>query len=141
MDRVSAPTDPIPYYATPKITVHKPTDSFQSDISGPRTINQVLAEERETQPSTESTPAVQKAPTAPVSSFIPRLLDTPTGTGVHKIVKVRKRSLYIRKARNIAARKTILNMTLGRQLASSTKQALRQLANGETIIDEPPWDS
>ena len=144
MNRVSAPADPVPYYATPKITVQRPTDSFQSDISGPRTIDQVLAKEREGQSSEESTPATDDAPAAPappVSSFMPRMIDTPTGTGVHKIVKVRRRSLYLRKARNIAARKTILRMTLGRQLASPTKQALRQLANGETIIDEPPLAS
>jgi len=45
-DRVSVPDDPVPYYATPKIMVHKPSKSFQSDTSGPRTIDEILARER-----------------------------------------------------------------------------------------------
>lgn len=38
--------DPVPYYANPKIMVHKPSKSFQSDASGPRTIDEILARER-----------------------------------------------------------------------------------------------
>lgn len=45
-DRVSVPGDPVPYYATPKIMVHKPSKSSQSDTSGPRTIDEILARER-----------------------------------------------------------------------------------------------
>ncbi|KAL6715862.1 hypothetical protein ACLMJK_006823 [Lecanora helva] len=137
-EKASAAADPIPYYATPKIMVHKPSQSFQSETSGPRTIDQVLAKGiGEPFPLNDRAGTADSPAEAPVSSVMPRLMDTPTGKGVHKIAKVRKRSLYLRKARNIAARKTILKMTLGRQLALPTKQALRQLANGETIIDEP----
>ena len=50
-----------------------------------------------------------------------------------KAPRVKKRKLYIRKARNAAARKTILKMTLGRRLAVPTKQALRRLAKGEDV--------
>lgn len=57
---------------------------------------------------------------------------------MQKAHKVKKRSLYLRKARNLAARKTILKATLGRQLAIPTKQSLRQLANGETAVAEFP---
>ena len=135
-DRISPPADPIPYYATPKIMVHKPSQSSQSDRSGPRTIDEVLAREREL-PNTEKRPEIPKQPSeAPVSSIIPQLRDTPTGKGVHKIVKVRRRSLFLRKARNIAARPTILKATLGRQLAVPTKEALRELAH-KTVVEDP----
>lgn len=56
-DRVSVPSDPIPYYATPKIMVHKPSESFQSDTSGPRTIDEILARERGDLPVEEHLPA------------------------------------------------------------------------------------
>ena len=35
-------TDPVPQYAKPKILVKKPSDSSVSDMSGPRTIDEVL---------------------------------------------------------------------------------------------------
>jgi len=57
---------------------------------------------------------------------------------MHKALKVKRRSLCLRKARNLAARKTILKITLGRQLAVPTKQSLRQLANGDSAIAEYP---
>lgn len=69
---------------------------------------------------------------------MPQLTRLPTGAVVHKELKVKKRSLYLRKARNVAARETILKITLGRQLAVPTKQSLRQLANGESAIAEFP---
>lgn len=47
--------------------------------------------------------------------------------------ELKKRKLYLRKARNAAARRFILKATLGRQLAGQTKPALRRLADGETI--------
>ena len=137
MDRISISADPIPYYANPKVMVHRPSESSQSNTSGPRTIDEVLAKEHRTEPAEQQFPAIAKDPNVPVSSVMPRLTDTPTGPGVHKLVKVKRRSLYLRKARNAAARNTILKMTLGRQLATPTKQALRQLAHGETVIEEP----
>lgn len=65
---------------------------------------------------------------------MPQLTRLPTIEVVHKALKVKRRSLYLRKARNLAARKTILKVTLGRQLAVPTKQSLRQLASGESAI-------
>ena len=81
------------------------------------------------------------APASPISSVIAQPLDTPTGAGVRKVIKVKRRSLYLRKARNLVARETILKMTLGRQLATPTKQALKRLAHGETVIEEDPIGS
>lgn len=48
-----------------------------------------------------------------------------------KMPKVKRRKLYLRKARNAAARRVILNLALGRELAHDTKPALRRLAHGE----------
>ncbi|KAL9104481.1 MAG: hypothetical protein Q9163_000574 [Psora crenata] len=48
-------------------------------------------------------------------------------------VKIRKRKIVLRKTRNVVARKTLLKMGLGRQLAMPTKEALRRLAKGEDV--------
>lgn len=63
-DRISVPGDPIPYYATPKIMVHKPSESFQSDTSGPRTIDEILARERG-EPSFQEHSTTSELPLAP----------------------------------------------------------------------------
>lgn len=60
----------------------------------------------------------------------------PTNNGVQGRSRVRRRKLYVRKARNAAARRILLEIALGRQLASQTKPALRRLANGETITPD-----
>ena len=133
----SVPTDPVPHYAPPKIMVHKPSQSSQGDVSGSRTIDEMLAKERGVTPSDLPPAATKQPPDIPRSSVNPRPIDTPTGPGVRRIVRVRKRSLFVRKARNAAARKTILKITLGRQLAMPTKEALRQLAHGEIVMEEP----
>ena len=117
--------------------VHRPSGSFQSNRSGPRTIDEILANERAQSPSPKRSPVIKKGADPAVKSVIPPGIDTPTGEGVHKLVKVKRRSLYLRKARNLAARKTFLKMSLGRQLAMPTKQALRQLAQGEAVVEEP----
>lgn len=48
-----------------------------------------------------------------------------------KTPKIKRHKLYLRKARNVAARKIILDVALGRELAHDTKPALRRLAHGE----------
>lgn len=49
---------------------------------------------------------------------------------------LRKRQSFIRKARNLAARQTVLNATLGRQVAAETKPVLRRMAKGEMVVVE-----
>ena len=44
-----------------------------------------------------------------------------------------KRKLYLRKVRNLAARRVFLNATLGRKMGSQTKDRLRRLARGEEV--------
>lgn len=45
--------------------------------------------------------------------------------------KLRKRKLYLRKMRNVALQKPVLDAALGRQLGSETKRILERLAKGE----------
>ena len=136
MDRISAPSNSVPYYATPKILVHRPSQSSEAENPASRTIDEVLANERQSltqegndQLLEESAPDANMIDGPPMQSMslAPIAWQTPQDQKVHK------GKLYIRKLRNAAARKTILKATLGRQLAVPTKQMLRLLANGETV--------
>ena len=140
-------TDPVPYYAKPKILVQKPSDSSVSDISGPRTIDDVLTNEHLAS-SLQSLPKVgdlTKVPPMPApdgqlpEAQVPgvqvpgvpvTLVSVPA---LPKTPQIKKRSKAVRKTRNLAARKTILKVLLGSELAGPTKQALRLLAKGEKV--------
>ena len=127
--------------------VQRPSDSALSDVSGPRTIDEVLANQRRAS-SRQSIPTagdLTKVPPMPIADQqLPETqlpgIEVPGVPGVSESVlalprnrRVRKRSKALRKTRNIAARKTILQALLGRQLAEPTKQALRLLAKGEPV--------
>ena len=137
MDRISVQSNSVPYYATPKILVHKPSQSSQAENPASHTIDEVLANERRSLPQggndqllEESVPDGNLIDGPPMESMslAPIAWQNPQDHKVHK------RNLYIRKLRNAAARKTILKATLGRQLAVPTKQMLRLLANGENVV-------
>lgn len=49
----------------------------------------------------------------------------------------KKQKIFLRKVRNIVARRVILNATLGRQMGGRTKRRLRQLARGEELPSSP----
>ena len=146
-DRILLPTKGIPYYAAPKILVHEASESSLSERSGPRTIDEVLAgnanKRRVSFSGEEPQPARARTlpPILAAEHETSETPATPTGTTIHKKTLVKKRSLFLRKARNLAARKTILKLTLGRQLAVPTKEALRHLANGESVIVIEPQTS
>ena len=134
MDRVSVPSTSVPYYATPKIMVHKPSQSSEENPAS-RTIDEILANERQSMSQGTNSQSSH-------TTLDDNLLDeSPMQTMSLKPIafqapgdqKVQKRKLYLRKIRNAAARKTILKATLGRQLAIPTKQMLRLLANGENL--------
>ena len=144
MDRVSIPSTSVPYYATPKIMVHRPSQSSEENPAS-RTIDEVLASERQSMPQETNFQSSQNPLDASLSQTTPdaSLMNEspmqimslkPIAWQAPKDQKVQKRKLYIRKIRNAAARKTILKATLGRQLAVPTKQMLRLLANGENLI-------
>jgi len=50
---------------------------------------------------------------------------------------VKKRKLYLRKARNLAARRVFLNAALGRKIGGLTKDRLQRLARGEEVPSTP----
>ncbi len=134
-DRISSLPNPVPYYATPKIMVHSPSQSFGADDQISPTIDEVstnerqsLSEARSSQPP-HSTLDGNRIDAPPIQSMSLR----PIAWQASKAQKVGKRKLYLRKIRNAAARKTILKATLGRQLAIPTKQMLRLLADGENL--------
>jgi len=51
--------------------------------------------------------------------------------------RLKKRKLYLRKARNLAARRVFLNAALGRKMGGRTKDRLQRLARGEEIPSTP----
>ena len=134
-DRISHPSSSVPYYATPKIMVHKPSQSSESESPAPRTIDEVLANDRQSLPQAEPLQASgftqdgNQNDAAPMQS----MSLTPIAWQAPKTQVLKKRKLYLRKVRNAAARKTILQLTLGRQLAIPTKEMLRLLASGENL--------
>lgn len=135
MDRISGPSSSIPYYATPKIMVHKPSQSSEAENPASRTIDEVLANERQSLPQENDPQLSQSAQDSDLTDAPPMqsMSLRPIAWQAPKEQKVKKRKLYLRKVRNAAARKMILKATLGRQLAIPTKQMLRLLANGENL--------
>ena len=155
-ERISPPSSSFPYYATPKIMVHKPSQSSESENPASRTIDEVLANDRQSLPQAEplqapdSTQDGNLTDAAPMQSMslpthstqdgnttdaapMQSMSLTPIAWQAPKTQVLKKRKLYLRKVRNAAARKTILQLTLGRQLAIPTKEMLRLLANGENL--------
>lgn len=51
--------------------------------------------------------------------------------------RVKKRKLYLRKARNLAARRVFLNAALGKKMGGRTKDKLQRLARGEEVPSIP----
>ena len=135
MDRISTPSTSVPYYATPKIMVHKPSQSSEAEDPASRTIDEILANEGQSLPQEgQSQPPLSNqdgdlTEDPPMQSMSLR----PIAWQAPQDQKVKKRKLFLRKVRNAAARKTILKITLGRQLAVPTKQMLRLLASGESL--------
>ena len=113
-----------------------------SEISAPRTIDDVLADERlvSTQTSLPQSGGLSSVPCIPAPDW--RLPDVQ-GLGVEvpevsapelpKVAKMKKRSKAVRQTRRLAGREMILNVLLGRQLAKPAKQALKSLAKGESV--------
>ena len=135
-------TDSVPYYAKPKITIQKPSESDISDISAQRTIDDVLAEERLVSSQT-SLPQPGGLSTVPPISAPDWQLPDVQGLGVEvpgvsalevpKVPKMKKRSKAVRQTRRITGREIVLKALLGRQLAKPTKLALKSLAKGENV--------
>lgn len=105
----------------PKIYIQNPTDGTEPETYAPRS----------SQSATRG--AVRRRSTFPGKppAFIDSKAAEDPGTSEEpKMPPPKKRKLYLRKVRNAAARKTILKITLGRELAKQTKAKLRKLAKG-----------
>lgn len=121
----------------PKIHVQNPTDVSEPEIA-PRRLSasrrDSLTAPRALQSAIRGTPG--RRPTLPGTppAFIDRNSANDWATNKEPNLRpVKKRKLYVRKVRNVAARKIILKVTLGRELAGPTKRKLRRLAKGRDI--------
>lgn len=115
--------------------VHKPSRSSESENPASRTIDEVLANERQSLPQEIASQAAGLTQDGNLNDAAPMqsMSLTPIAWQAPKDRVVKKRKLFLRKLRNAGARKIFLQLTLGRQLAVPTKQMLRLLANGENL--------
>jgi hypothetical protein len=128
----------------PKIFVQNPSDATDIDIpsftrnesagkgiaiNAPRSLESATAAAEGRRPSTAG---------GPLGRLIPDAGNVPEENEEAKTPPLKKRKLYLRKVRNAAARKVILEITLGRELAKQTKPMLRRLAKGEYVTFEDP---
>ncbi|KAL8871857.1 MAG: hypothetical protein Q9174_002400 [Haloplaca sp. 1 TL-2023] len=107
----------------PKITVKEASEAEDS----PHTPS--LAAPTTTPVQSESLPQ-RKATFAALGELSPGQLPAK--------LPVKRRKLYVRKARSAILRQPILDAALGRQVGGQAKVALKKLANGELIVVEPP---
>ena len=121
----------------PKIHVQNPTDVSEPELA-PRRLSasrkDSLTAPRALQSAIRGPPG--RRPTLPGTP--PAFIDSnPAEDSITneepKSRPVKKRKLYVRKVRNVAARKFILKVTLGRELAGPTKRKLRRLAKGRDV--------
>lgn len=124
----------------PKIFIQRATGTSDSDVRIPSSKVSAFTERTSEEPRPlpiapgKSLERSQDQPTKPLESKQnPFTMETGSDAEEPPTPRIKRRKLYLRKARNAAARKVILNITLGRQLAGQTKPALRLLANGESL--------
>lgn len=125
---------------TPKIFIQRATGTSDSDVRIP--LSKVSAFTERTMEEPRPLPVApgksqgrnQGLPAELLESKQnPLMIETGSDAEEPATPRIKRRKLYLRKARNAAARKVILNLTLGRQLADQTKPALRLLASGESL--------
>lgn len=150
VEEVAQPQSAIPLKSLPppRITFQRATEDVE-----PREVSRMVTEDmepREAVPTAlEDMEPREEHPTSTVAETLNELPSTSHVTDVTKVLPdplegasapvlppVKRRKLYLRKARNLAMRKTVLKVMLGRQLAGQTKPALRMLAHGETLLPE-----
>lgn len=126
----------------PKIFVQNPSDATEVDvpsftrklpagngtpINAPRTLKSATAAAEGRRPSAVGGPLSRPK------------IEAANDQGTNEEPKtppLKRRKLYLRKVRNAAARKVVLEITLGRELAKQTKPTLRRLAKGEYVTFE-----
>ncbi|KAL8820802.1 MAG: hypothetical protein Q9191_007441 [Dirinaria sp. TL-2023a] len=108
--------------APPKIFVQSPSEATEQDITEPCPT-----------PAAQSTPNDEYRIISRHGSIVSVQHTVNSATEKLKQPRVRRRKLYLRKARNLAARPIFLNAALGRRVGRQTKQRLRRLAKGENV--------
>ncbi|KAL9055488.1 MAG: hypothetical protein Q9206_003115 [Seirophora lacunosa] len=104
----------------------------------------VVKEASEAEDSLQSPPLRAPTTTPVQEGSFPRrqttfaALGEPSDHQGHVKLPMKRRKLYVRKARYAVLRQPILKAALGRQVGAQTKIALKKLANGELIVIEPP---
>ena len=121
-------------------------------LNYPRTIDQMLATEREAEASKSmniepfrrpskkghETPDVSTASLSSNGKSAQVPTRAPGDSHAPNSIRDRRRDLYKHKLRNMVARNFVLEIVLGRKLAGPTKQVLRRLAIGEPVVFENP---
>ncbi|MCJ1468251.1 hypothetical protein MMC07_006879 [Pseudocyphellaria aurata] len=125
-----------PKLPVPKIFIERVSDAPESDMAWPSSRPQTIEEKRQEGKLRQALTGALSAgasgsKTHSAGLHSPILPQIAEDVEEPKTPKIKRRRLYLRKARNVAARKTILKATLGRELAQDTKPALRRLAHGE----------
>ena len=120
----------------PRVFIERSSEATNSDWPAPKPKTSAFKEKSEdlaapdiTKTGGGRTLAFSEGSAGAVTS--PPSVRAPTRANDPGQLQTKKGKLYLRKARNAAARKVILKITLGRQLASETKPKLRKLAKGE----------
>lgn len=121
----------------PKIHVQNPTDVSEPEIA-PRRLSasrkDSLTAPRALQSAIRGPPGRRSTlPGTPPAFIDSNPAEDPIPNEEPKLRPLKKRKLYVRKVRNVAARKFILKITLGRELAGPTKRKLRRLAKGRDV--------
>lgn len=126
----------------PKITVQNPSDATEPEVPSPPRKGSGLRGNSISAPRSLQS-ATQRAEGRRSNSLgrPPAFIDTEAAkdqatNGEPKTPPLKKRKLYLRKARYVAGRKFILEITLGRDLARQTKPTLKRLAKGEYVAFE-----
>lgn len=124
----------------PKIHVQNPTDGTEPEVV-PRKASvskeNSLNAPRSLQSATRGAPGRRSTlPGTPPAFVDSKAAEDQVTKEEPKVPPLKKRTLCLRKVRNVAARRIILEITLGRELAKETKPKLRRLASGEQIGSE-----
>ena len=107
---------------TPKIFVQSPSEATDQDITEPSPT-----------PEAQPIPNDEYRIISRHGSVVSVQHTVNSATEKLKQPRVRRRKLYLHKARNLAARPIFLNATLGRRVGCQTKERLRRLAKGENV--------
>lgn len=137
VEEAAQPPSAIPMTSLPppRITFQRATEDVE-----PREAIQLAAEDMEPGeafPTATMAETLNEPPSTSYPAHVTNVLPDPLeGAAAPVLPPLKKRKLYLRKARNLAVRKTVLKAMLGRQLADQTKQALRVLAHGERLLPD-----